>query len=178
MTISYTDETTTALSCSSGGSLVRDVLTWSTYSGSSYTSSSAPYSIVWAQRLQVVLATASAGDVTFSQLSEPTSTDGFDGVPNPPTTQKERKTGLSTGAIVGIVVGVVGALLLVGAFVFWRRRQRKHHHTPIPKASPVGEHDALPEFVGGNGRNTAPAQMTTATSDGLFQPQPELRSPR
>jgi hypothetical protein len=73
-------------------------------------------------------------------------------------------------------VGVVGALVLVGAFFFWRRRKQQRYHASIPKASPGGQHDALPEFVGGNGTTAAPAQMTAASSNGLFQPQPEFRA--
>ncbi|KAL1795963.1 hypothetical protein ACET3X_006187 [Alternaria dauci] len=141
-----------------------------------HTPPSTKYSIVWAQRMLVVYPTASASDAIITPLDEPTASPG--GSSPQPIPPNKDESGLGTGAIVGIVVGVVGALLLVGAFFFWRRRQQNHRHAPVPKGSPAGEHDALPEFVATNGTRTGPAQMTTSTSNGLFQPQPELRSPR
>jgi hypothetical protein len=183
--ISYTDGTAPAVSCSSGGNTVFDLLTYSTYtsaydasSTSIYTSIYSTYRIVWAQRILVAYPTTSASDGRVTPLGEPTSTNNPEGGSAVPTPKPDDKSGLGAGAIAGIVVGVVGALLLVGAFFFWRRRQQKHHHAPIPKSSPTGEHDALPEFVATSGTSTGPAQMTAANSNGLFQPQPELRSPR
>ncbi|CAI9631948.1 hypothetical protein GT037_002782 [Alternaria burnsii] len=183
-TISYTDGTAPALSCASGGTSVIDPLTYSTYTSiydmstttSIYSTTYPEYSTVWAQKILVAYPTTSASDGRVTPLGEPTSTNnpkGGSALPKP-----DDESGLGAGAIAGIVVGVVGALLLVGAFFFWRRRQQKHHHAPIPKSSPTGEHDALPEFVATSGTSTSPAQMTAANSNGLFQPQPELRSPR
>ncbi|KAG9195168.1 hypothetical protein G6011_00288 [Alternaria panax] len=179
MSISYTDDATTVLSCS-GGSEVVDTLTYTTSTSSaySYTTSYPEYYSAWAQKILVVYPTT---DEIVSRINNPISTESPGGTPQPPPpspTPPNSKPGLGTGAIVGIVVGVVGALLLVGAFIFWRRRQRKHHHAPVPKGSPAGEHDALPEFVAGNHTSTGSAQMSAATSNGLFQPQPELKSPR
>ncbi|KAB2105336.1 hypothetical protein AG0111_0g6512 [Alternaria gaisen] len=183
--ISYTDGTAPAVSCSSGGNTVFDLLTYSTYtsaydasSTSIYTSIYSTYRIVWAQRILVAYPTTSASDGRVTPLGEPTSTNNPEGGSAVPIPKPDDESGLGAGAIAGIVVGVVGALLLVGAFFFWRRRQQKHHHAPIPKSSPTGEHDALPEFVATSGTSTGPAQMTAANSNGLFQPQPELRSPR
>ncbi|RYN32119.1 hypothetical protein AA0112_g6197 [Alternaria arborescens] len=180
--ISYPDGTAPAMSCKSGGTSVSDPLTYSTstttYGSSTSTYTYSTYTIVWAQKILVAYPTTSASDGRVNELSEPTSTDSPEGGSAQPIPQPDGKSGLGAGAIAGIVVGVVGALLLVGAFFFWRRRQQKHHHAPIPKASPAGEHDALPEFVATSGTSTGPAQMTAASSNGLFQPQPELRSPR
>jgi LPXTG-motif cell wall-anchored protein len=139
---------------------------------------SADYAIAWAVKMEVVLTTTSPSGPTFTVASGPTASNTQTGPPGPVVPPPDGNSGLGTGAIVGIVVGVVGALLLVGAFFFWRRRKQQHYHTSIPKASPGGEHDALPEFVGGTGTTTAPAQMTTSSSNGLFQPQPEWRASR
>jgi LPXTG-motif cell wall-anchored protein len=174
MSIDYTNSFTSytnVLSCSSGTDLFP---AWITESDEDY-----PNTAVWAIKLKVILATTSASDATFTPLDQPTSTGSFEANSSTPTSSPNRKSSLGTGPIVGIVVGVVGALLLAGAlFFFLRRRQNRHHHTPIPKVSAGGENDALPEYVGGYGTAVAPAQMTAASSNGLFQPQPEVRASR
>jgi LPXTG-motif cell wall-anchored protein len=174
MSIDYTNSFTSytnVLSCSSGTDLFR---AWITESDGYYAKTA-----VWALRLEVILATTSASDATVTPFSGPTSTGSFEANSSTPTSSPNRKPRLGTGPIVGIVVGVVGALLLAGAlFFFLRRRQNQHHHTPIPKVSAGGENDALPEYVGGHGTTTAPTQMTAASSNGLFQPQPEVRASR
>jgi len=133
---------------------------------------------VWAAKMEVILTTALASEATFTPLSEPTLDFGPPHYNPPPADSPEPKLRrLGTGPIVGIAVGAVAALALAGGLLFlWRRRQNQHHHAPIPKASPSGEHDALPEFVGNHGTISPPTQM--ASSNGLFHPQPEVRSPR
>jgi hypothetical protein len=44
-------------------------------------------------------------------------------------------------------------------------------------AKNINSNEALPEYVGGNGVTPGPHQTTMTSSNGLFQPQPELRGP-
>ncbi|KAH6868693.1 hypothetical protein BKA58DRAFT_199229 [Alternaria rosae] len=163
--ITYTDSSTAVLSCQTDGSSVPDWFTSDYYNDNT---------AVWALRIEAILTASSSPDATFTPLSEPTLDFG-EPKSNPPD-PSQKSSRLGAGPIAGIAVGAVGALALVGGLLFlWRRRQNQHHHAPIPKASPSGEHDALPEFVGKNGTISPPTPMVS--SNGLFHPQPEVRSP-
>jgi hypothetical protein len=160
--------------CSSGGFLSSSTLT-STSSGDSQ------YITMWAQQIRLALPPASetarftaAGSALSSITSSATATSDPDsGSIQRTSGKRKKKSGLGTGAIVGIVVGVLALLALVGALLFLRRRKRGPQIPVTAKNS--NSNEALPEYVGGNGVTPGPHQMTTTSSTGLFQPQPELR---
>jgi hypothetical protein len=146
----------------------------------SLSSGYAPYSTQWAQAIQLAFAPASetarvtAQDVSSSSTSTPTAA-ADPTILQSSSGKRKKKSGLGTSAIVGIVVGVLALLALVGALLFIRRRKRGQ---PMPVAAKTVEsYQALPEYVGGNGVAPGPHQMTTTSSTGLFQPQPEYHGP-
>jgi hypothetical protein len=146
----------------------------------SLSSGYSPYITQWAQAIQLALVPASetarviAQDVSSSSTSNPTAA-ADPAILQSSSGKRKKKFGLGTGAIVGIVVGVLALLALVGALLFIRRRKRGQ---PMPGAAKnVESNQALPEYVGGEGVIPGPYQMTTTSSTGLFQPQPELHDP-
>jgi hypothetical protein len=146
--------------------------------GSSMTAttiSASSYSYVWLQQIEIVMVdstTSSEASVTaLGERSSRSATASPTSDPTPSDTPSPKKGGISAGAIAGIVVGVLAVAILVAAALFLTRR-RKQRQTAA-SANP----DALPEYVGGNGVTKGPGQMTTQSSTGLFQPQPELHGP-
>ncbi|KAF1829128.1 hypothetical protein BDW02DRAFT_602818 [Decorospora gaudefroyi] len=176
--VSYTSRNTVAYSCATDGSVVPSTLSYEDFP---------EYTIVWAQQIRLALTsvpTSSSNTARITPADEPTASStnpagSPEGDSSISTNSYRPKSGLSTGAIVGIVAGVLALLALVGAGLFlWRRKQQRE---AAPLLNPRWNDDSgsLPEFVGGNGTGNGivngQAQMSQT---GLFQPQPELRGPR
>jgi hypothetical protein len=136
-------------------------------------------SILEARQIQVIL-TNSASSTPSDSLTLATS---------PSTTQKSEPSSnsqsfssptlgnrnLSKGAIAGIVVGVVGALLLALAALLFMRRRRQQRHGVLP-TSGTGSFNwsALPELVAKrNAKGSSSAEMSMAhPNDDVSKPVP------
>jgi hypothetical protein len=167
--ISNLENETTMLFCSSDGSLVRSTLTRKFFY--EY------YNSVWARQILIALPTSSSesSSTTKSGSSTSSSTSLNISVSVAVSTGtnsdgEKRKSMSRTGRIAGIIVGAIAAFILIGALIMlWRRKQRHAKH--FARYGSSREQEALPEFVGGNGTDTEPTQMTAISSDRLFQPR-------
>jgi hypothetical protein len=136
---------------------------------------------VWGKQVQLVIVNTEAtstSEPTFVVASISTRSSTFvtatsTSDPSRPgeTTGPTNKKGIPGGAIAGIVVGVLAVAILVAAALFLVRRRKQRQYASAANS------DALPEYAGRNGVTKGPTQMTTQSSPGLFQPQPELRGP-
>ncbi|KAL6852137.1 hypothetical protein J3F83DRAFT_564542 [Trichoderma novae-zelandiae] len=89
-----------------------------------------------------------------------------------------KKSGLGTGATVGIAVGVVGGVLAIaGALLFWflrRRRQKKdeYHNDPSVRGSSSGMVGVMPgELTGNSGSPASPVSALNRNSTILIDPR-------
>lgn len=127
--------------CPSSGSPVRTTIS----SFKDFGKFTTAFDYVYAMQIQLVLPTSLSETSSFTTLEEPTSSPSNPSDENPDngnileiSSAEKGKAGLGEGAIAGVVVGAVAALLLAGAAIFlWRRR--KHRHMPVSKGSPGAE---------------------------------------